>query len=305
MARRWYPVASTGSASWDAKTGNLILKFDLPHSKNEKVEPDEDVVAIDLVPHTDLLVGAGRNALHFWNVKSGRYEKSFWCDDDHNIGAIAVSQDGRYLVSGGYDHTVRVWDIKTGKLHCTLFGHDGGVNGLAFAGDSKILASGSEDTTIKIWDVEEGRELQTLTGHTKFVRGICFSRDGRLLLSGSGDETIRFWNFGRVADYDRFSERLPQAQKILRTNPDDPTATALLGEWYYFRGIYDWAIRDLVQAKKAGAHVSSLDVVRCYWKIGELDLAAAELEPILNSTSDPEEALYLRLLLAALKSKEN
>ena len=136
------------------------------------------------------------------------------------------------------------------------------------------------------------------------MRGICFSSDGHLLVSGSGDETIRFWNFGRVADYERFFRRLPQAQRILRTNPDDPTATALLGEWYYFRGIYGWAIRDLVQAKEAGAHVSSLDVVRCYWAIGELNLAAAELEPMLDSTADPEEALYFRLLLAALKSKE-
>ena len=117
-----------GLRSWDAKTGKLILKFDLPHAKNGNVESNEDVVAIDLVPRTDLIVGAGRNALHFWNVKSGRYEKSFWCDDDHNIQAIAVSEDGRYLVSGGNDHTVRVWDIKTGKLHCTLFGHDGRVN---------------------------------------------------------------------------------------------------------------------------------------------------------------------------------
>lgn len=70
---------------------------------------------------------------------------------------IALSPDGTLLASGGpaQDHTVRLWDVATGKERARLAGHSSGVSSLAFSPDGKRLVSGSEDSTALVWDLAE------------------------------------------------------------------------------------------------------------------------------------------------------
>jgi WD40 repeat protein len=67
--------------------------------------------------------------------------------------AVSFSPDGRRLVTGGTDRTVRVWDVASGKLLRTLTGHSMTVTGVAFLEDGKRIASSSLDHTIRLWDV--------------------------------------------------------------------------------------------------------------------------------------------------------
>ncbi|KAF7171101.1 hypothetical protein CNMCM6106_005561 [Aspergillus hiratsukae] len=110
------------------------------------------------------------------------------------VRSAAFSGDGQTLASGSGDHTIKLWNTKTGAELQTLKGHSDWVRSVAFSGDGQTLASGSNDHTIKLWDTKTGAELQTLKGHSDWVSSVAFSGDGQMLASGSGDHTIKLWD---------------------------------------------------------------------------------------------------------------
>src|SRR5262249_34581175 len=110
------------------------------------------------------------------------------------VYAVAFSPDGKMVVSGSGDRTLRVWDVVSGQSLRTLQGHTSDVNAVAFSPDGKMVVSGSYDGTLRVWDVSSGQSLRTLTGHTSTVNAVAFSPDGKMVVSGSGDRTLRVWD---------------------------------------------------------------------------------------------------------------
>ena len=113
---------------------------------------------------------------------------------NHGVPSVVVSPDGQQIVSGGRDHTIKIWDVETYKELRTLKGHENWVTCVAIRPDGQRIISGSLDHTIRIWDVESGKELRALRGHTSGVESISVSPDGQRIVSGSSDHTIKIWD---------------------------------------------------------------------------------------------------------------
>ncbi|XP_065909895.1 U3 small nucleolar RNA-interacting protein 2-like [Dysidea avara] len=107
--------------------------------------------------------------------------------------ALAVSTDGKYLVSGGEDKMVRVWEADT-LTHVKNFkGHRNAVTGLTFQQGSYELFSCSSDRTVKIWNLDEMVYVETLFGHHDEVTAVdCLMRE-RPVSSGGNDRSVRLW----------------------------------------------------------------------------------------------------------------
>lgn len=121
-------------------------------------------------------------------------------DPTNVVHSVAFSPDGRLLVSGDDYKSVRVWNVRTGKIIRILNDHTYGVNSVSFDSSGKKIVSGSFDKTVKVWDSQSGRLLQTLEGHAEQVSSVKFTPDGQSVVSGSYDQTIRIWdiNLGKT-----------------------------------------------------------------------------------------------------------
>ena len=64
---------------------------------------------------------------------------------------MAISGDGRRLLTGGDDRTLKYWDVATGKLLDSFAGHADTVTCVAFSHDGRRAVSGSYDRTVRLW----------------------------------------------------------------------------------------------------------------------------------------------------------
>jgi hypothetical protein len=120
------------------------------------------------------------------------------------VTAMALSPDGRRLLTSSDGDTASLWDTQTGERLHELKGHTGKVSALAFSSDGRRLLTGSWDQTAASWDAETGSRLYEFKGHGKEVTAVAFSPDGRRVLTGSNDTTAVLWdaqNGGRLRDF--------------------------------------------------------------------------------------------------------
>jgi WD40 repeat protein len=110
------------------------------------------------------------------------------------IHGAAFTPDGRHLISGGRDSTVKVWEIASGRELRSLSGHTDTVFAVAVSPDGRLVASAGRDRTVRLWEPVTGQDVRTLVGHPREVSAVAFTPDGRRLVSGSFDNTVKLWD---------------------------------------------------------------------------------------------------------------
>ncbi|MEH1810349.1 WD40 repeat domain-containing protein [Nostoc sp.] len=75
-------------------------------------------------------------------------------DNFSSVESLAISPDGKILICGNYDGTIKLWSLEQGKLLHTWRDGSSSVLGLALSLDGKTLVSSNEDSIIHIWQIK-------------------------------------------------------------------------------------------------------------------------------------------------------
>jgi WD40 repeat protein/serine/threonine protein kinase len=172
----------------------VIQVWDLRHLRRELAARglDWDLLAY---PPPGEARGPGPLRVRVWTGELRRFEGHTGA-----VQCVAYAPDGKHVLSGGWDNTLRLWDVATGKEVMCFKGHSGWVMSVAFSPKGDQALSASTDGTVRLWDVQTGKELKRLVDHTGDVTSVAFAPDGRHALSGGADRDLRLWDLetGRV-----------------------------------------------------------------------------------------------------------
>ncbi|MFZ6034064.1 MAG: PQQ-binding-like beta-propeller repeat protein [Melioribacter sp.] len=125
-------------------------------------------------------------------VKEETWYKFWSGSHTGQVNSVAYSKDGKFVVSGSDDKTVKAWDAKSGIMLWTG-DHDGGVSKVVISPDSTKVASIGDDYLIKVWDATSG-SLIWLNAHLGKINDLSFSNNGSKIVTASQDYTLKVWN---------------------------------------------------------------------------------------------------------------
>jgi WD40 repeat protein len=128
-------------------------------------------------PDGTILLTADSRSIRFWNV---REKKEFRLIQQRGLRCMALSEDGKLLVTGSGDGVIRLWDSTTGRQVGADNGPAGSVYSVAFSPDGSTLATAQcGDDRTRLWDVATGKERLQLVDSE--AQQVAFSPDGKSL----------------------------------------------------------------------------------------------------------------------------
>lgn len=110
---------------------------------------------------------------------------------------LALSNDGKTLVSGSKDGKLRAFDLAAGKLAATIDASKSPIIGIAISPDGKLAATGNTTNQVQFFDVaagKEGAKYMGGSGHHGTVNGLAFAPDGSFVLSVADDRKVMRWD---------------------------------------------------------------------------------------------------------------
>jgi WD40 repeat protein len=176
--------------SWDLATGQALRIFQHPTNSH---------VLFDLSPSGHQLVTGSEKILRVWDLETGQCERELHGHSEWIVFA-SFTPDGKRIVSTAVDHTVRTWDVRSGRLLTSWRLHGDGYV-FAISADGKRVAlrvsqgvgAGMDAPTLELWDVESGHQLLSYRGAMERASVIGFSPDGHRLVCDWRSSDLRAW----------------------------------------------------------------------------------------------------------------
>ena len=148
----------------------------------------------------ELAAGYSDYSVGIFDLNTFKLKKRFPAHTN-SVFTVGYSPDDRYLVTGGRDAHLKVWDATAdyALLH-DIPAHMFTINHLTFRADGAFMATASMDKSIKIWQADTFKLVKVVdrarhAGHGTSINKVLWLAEGDFLVSGSDDRTISVWEF--------------------------------------------------------------------------------------------------------------
>jgi WD40 repeat protein len=162
--------------------------YNLKAVQHKSISAGCQIISLITLPDGNLACGCLDGNIKIWSRINWTSIRTFLYGSC--VYSLAILQN-KYLVSGGDDKTVKIWDYKTGSLQKTIAGHTSGIRVVLVLNNHDIV-SGSYDNTIRIWDSTQGILKYTLS-ESYWIFGLVQLKNGNLVtFCWTGN--IKIWN---------------------------------------------------------------------------------------------------------------
>jgi WD40 repeat protein len=229
---------------WSLPEGKLIKKQEGHKSY---------ITSLAISPDGRLLMSGGKDCtVRLWNLPHGtliktlntQEKKQSYFSKDQFPSLLAVSPDGKLLVSISQDNTIRLWELPGARLIKKL--KMGLKEGMRFISpDGKLLATANSDghhEAVRLWSLPDGSLVNLLKNHRGEVNRLAFSHDSRLLVSSTTENTVQLWS---IPDGNLIKTLEGDLGRIecLAISPGGKLLAIGSFEWGSDANCFDWPVR--------------------------------------------------------------
>lgn len=135
---------------WNYLTGKL--RKDLKYQAEENLmSMDQSVICLNFSHDSELLAsGSTDGKIAIWKLQSGICTRRFSPAHSQGVTSLCFNKEATQILSGSYDHSVKIHNVKSGKLVKAFEGHTSFVNSVMYNPDNTCIISASSDGEVKV-----------------------------------------------------------------------------------------------------------------------------------------------------------
>jgi predicted Zn finger-like uncharacterized protein len=242
---------------WDLTTGNTVRTL----SSDDFV----DTVAFVSGKRQVLSANLSKYDINLWDIDKGTCLFTFK-GHTGRVTSLACSSDGRYILSGSADKTIRLWELSEGDLQspCIFIGHTGEVTAVSLSPDNRWAVSAGRDNTLRQWEVATGRCIRTFSVENPIA--VKFVPDGRYIYSCTNREILQKWPLVTPQPQKEVLSR-PVNQRELAQQSDDIVNLKCTAKSAFNAGDFAQAYSAICDIMKAG-YSDNTEMIRLRRQIG-------------------------------------
>jgi len=200
-ASLYEPIIACGAQPGEMAVYNLLAKpistdgyatkLPVQQFKSEHSSSNSSVL---ISPDSNFLLSQTLNKgfHHLWNISTGKLIRTFSISNFGLAEYLSISHTGQLLACGSFSEKIRVWDVYSGEIICSLDGDLPATMSI----DGKLLAYCNSEMKIVVWDVENNQEFCTSHESSTKIERIALSPDCKWLASYNEEQNIEIWSIG-------------------------------------------------------------------------------------------------------------